>query len=250
MKNIKVSCINRSHEDPENFLNNIVRITFSKNFNKSDNIVNEIVNKKNDNFNLLTNTIEMNHQSILEHVTVSYLIEGASRSLLAQITRHRLFSFLSASQHYMDYSDMADFVIPIEIEKQGTEYVKEYLDSCKKSIIEYKNLIDKGIDHSVARQVLPNGMKNQLIITGNLRQWMNFLNLRLCGRNTSEIEYIAYLIKQDLNNYVPHVAKYMVPDCVKLGKCTQGTKSCCNKYSDENEYNKFKILIKENNNEN
>lgn len=246
MKNIKVTCINKSHEDPENFLNNIVRITFSKKFNTSNNMSAEITDKKNNNFDLLINTIEMNHQSILEHVTVSYLIEGASRSFLAQITRHRLFSFLSASQHYMDYTDMADFVIPVEIENRGTEYVKEYLESCKKSILEYKNLIDKGIDHSVARQILPNGTRNQLIITGNLRQWMNFLNLRLCGRNTSEIEYVAYLIKKDLETYVPHIAPYMVPDCIKLGKCTQGNKSCKHYYSDEKEKEKFKVLLNEN----
>lgn len=244
MKNIKVTCLNRSHEDPENFLNNIVRITFSKKLSKTDNITTEIIDRKNDDFNLLLNTIKMNHHSILEHVTVSYAIEGASRSLLAQITRHRLFSFLSASQHYMDYSDMADFVVPIEIEQQGPEYVKEYLKACKKSIEEYKNLIDKGIDHSVARQVLPNGMKNQLIITGNLRQWMNFLNLRLCGRNTSEIEYIAWLIKEDLKQYVPHIAEYMAPDCVLRGRCTQGKLCCGVKYSDENEKEKFKVLCK------
>ena len=194
MDKIKVTCLNRSHEDPENFLNYIVRITFSKKLSKTDDMASEITDRKNDNFNLLINTIEMNHQSILEHVNVTYAIEGASRSFLAQITRHRLFSFLSASQHYMDYSDMADFVVPVEIQEQGPTYVKEYLEACKKSILEYKSLIDKGIDHSVARQVLPNGMKNQLIITGNLRQWKNFLNLRLCGRNTSEIEYVAHLI--------------------------------------------------------
>ena len=244
MNNINVTCLNRSHPDPENFLNNIVRITFSKKLNKSANIANEILASKNDNFDLLINTIEMNHQSILEHVNVTYAIEGASRSFLAQITRHRLFSFLSASQHYMDYSDMADFVVPIEIQNQGDKYVKEYLEACKKSIIEYKNLIEKGIDHSVARQVLPNGMKNQLIITGNLRQWKNFLNLRLCGRNTSEIEYVAFLIKQDLDNYIPTISKYMVPDCILLGKCTQGNKSCGEKYSDEKEKEKFKILCK------
>lgn len=242
MDKIKVTCLNRSHEDPENFLNNIVRITFSKKLSKTDDMASEITDRKNDNFNLLINTIEMNHQSILEHVNVTYAIEGASRSFLAQITRHRLFSFLSASQHYMDYSDMADFVVPVEIQEQGPGYVKEYLEACKKSILEYKSLIEKGIDHSVARQVLPNGMKNQLIITGNLRQWKNFLNLRLCGRNTSEIEYVAHLIKEDLNNYVPNIAKYMVPDCVLLGKCTQGNKTCGEKYNDEKEKEKFKIL--------
>ena len=238
MKNIKITRLNASHDNPEQFLNNIVRITFSKKLSKTDNIYDEIVNKENDNLNLLTNTIEMNHQSILEHVTVTYAITGASRSFLSQITRHRLFSFLSASQHYMDYSDMADFVVPVELEGHPDK-IKEYLEGCKASINTYKKLIADGVDHSVARQVLPNGMRNQLIITVNLRQWMNFLNLRLCGRNTSEIEYVAYLIKKDLETYVPHITPYMVPDCIKLGHCTQGNKSCGHKYSDENEEIKF-----------
>ena len=245
MKNIKVTRLNASHEDPENFLNNLVRITFSKKLSAKDDIYDELVTRKNDNLSMLTNIIEMNHQSILEHVNVTYAITGASRSFLAQITRHRHFSFLSASQHYIDYSDMADFVIPIEIEQQGPEMVKKYLESCKKSVDEYKSLIEDGVDHSVARQVLPNGMKNQLVVTGNLRQWLNFLNLRLCGRNTSEIEYVAYLIKQDLNNYVPTIAKYMVPDSISRGYCTQGNKTCGHKYSDKHEAEKFKILNKE-----
>ena len=71
---------------------------------------------------------------------------------------------------------------------------------------------------------------------------MNFLNLRLCGRNTSEIEYISFLIRKDLKKYIPHIAEYMVPDCILRNKCQQGKLSCCSKYSDKNEYEKFKIL--------
>lgn len=242
MKNIKVTRLNASHENPENFLNNLVRITFSKKLSAQDDIYDELMTRESTNLSMLKNIIEMNHQSILEHVNVTYAITGASRSFLAQITRHRHFSFLSASQHYIDYSDMADFVVPIEIEQQGPEMVKKYLESCKKSVEEYKSLIADGVDHSVARQVLPNGMKNQLVVTGNLRQWLNFLNLRLCARNTSEIEYVAHLIKEDLNEYVPTVAKYMAPDCVALGRCTQGNKTCGHPYSDEHEAEKFKIL--------
>lgn len=244
MKNIQVIRLNASHADPENFLNNLVKITFQKKLSTTDDIYNELMNVHTDNKKLLINTIEMNHQSILEHVTVTYAITGASRSFLSQITRHRLFSFLSASQHYMDYSDMADFVIPVELENADINLKKQYLIGCKNSVEEYKNLIKNNVDHSVARQVLPNGMRNQLIVTGNLRQWLNFLNLRLCNRNTSEIEYVAYLIREDLKNYVPTVANYMVPDCVKLGYCTQGTKSCGMPYSDDNEKSKFKVLLK------
>lgn len=311
MKNIQIVNLNKSHDNPEAFINNIVNLTFSKKLNASDNIsdmllelnikeiktlketivnlqsdlnnkdllsenqfldfmdIEEMLNKvivtkdidlyntaiirirkleKDLNINIYNNTlnniIEMNHTGMLEHINVTYLIQGASRSFLAQIIRHRLFSFVSASQHYMDYSDFADFVVPVEIEKQGTEMTKEYLEANKKSLLEYKDLIAKGIDPSVARQLLPNSMRNNLIVTGNLREWLNFMNLRLCNRNTSEIQYVAMLIKDDLLTYVPTIGSYMTPDCVKEGHCTQKHLCCGDIYSDEKCHDKYKILIK------
>lgn len=242
MKNIKVISLNKSHEKPEEFIANIVNLTFSKRLNTSDNPEEMILNTEKANINTLKNVCEMNHTGMLEHVNCTYLIQGASRSFLSQITRHRLFSFVSASQHYMDYSDFADFVIPIEIEKLGQKYIDIYLESNKETLKKYKELITSGIDPSVARQVLPNSMRNNLIVTGNLRQWLNFLNLRLCNRNTSEIQYVALLIKEDLNKYVPTIAKYMNPDCVTLGKCTQKHMCCGTIYSDNDCAMKYKLL--------
>ena len=97
----------------------------------------------------------------------------------------------------------------------------------------YKKLIEMGLDHSVARQVLPNAMRNNLVMTGNLREWKNFLAQRLCGRNTSEIEYIAYLIYKELEKYNPLVMKYTGPACKVFGKCNQGDKSCGQIYLEE-----------------
>ena len=161
------------------------------------------------------------------------MIEGASRSLLAQITRHRLFSFTSGSQHYIDYSKIGDFEIPVELLNQPIELQEKYKESLQNSMEDYKKLIGMGIDHSVARQVLPNAMRNNLIMTGNLREWCHFLNLRLCGRNTSEIQYIAYLIYEELKKYNPVIMNQVGPDCIQKGKCTQGHKSCgviCSEY--------------------
>lgn len=192
----------------------------------------------------LRNVVEMKHTGMLEHVNCTYLIQGASRSFLAQITRHRLFSFVSASQHYMDYSDFGDFVIPIELENADPELKKKYLEGNKKALQEYSKLIKEGIPHEAARQLLPNSMRNNLIVTGNLREWLNFLNLRLCNRNTTEIQYVAMLIKEDLKKYVPTLSEYMAPDCITEGHCTQKHLYCGETYSDEKITEKYKVLTK------
>lgn len=248
MKNIKVSSLNKSHENPEEFIANIVNLTFSKKLNTADKPNELLLDKNRAKLTTLKNVIEMNHTGMLEHVNCTYLVQGASRSFLSQITRHRLFSFVSASQHYMDYSDFADFVIPIEIEEQGPETVKKYLEANKQALLAYQKLINDGIKAEVARQVLPNSMRNNLIITGNLREWMNFMNLRLCNRNTSEIQYVAHLIKEDLKEYVPTIAEYMGPDCLN-GPCTQKHLFCGEKYSDNQMKERYKVLKYENKND-
>lgn len=244
MDKIKVIRIAQTTDHPEEYLNNLVKITFSKKLNKGKNVIETILDTTPGDLKLLNNIIKMNHTSILEQVDLTYAIIGASRSLLAQITRHRMASFLSSSQHYIDHTEMNDYEIPIEIiELDDPEVTKTYLEGCEAAKSSYDKLVNElGIDHAVARQTLPNAQRNTLIMKANLRSWMNFLNLRLCARNTSEIEYIAWLIKQDLNKYIPNVSKYFAPDCVVKGHCTQGKMCCGVKYNDENEKEKFKIL--------
>lgn len=58
---------------------------------------------------------KMGHQSPLEHASFSFAIEGVSRSLLAQITRHRIASFSVQSQRYVDMSDKFDPITPTDI---------------------------------------------------------------------------------------------------------------------------------------
>lgn len=247
MDKIKVIRIAQTTDHPEEYLNNLVKITFSKKLNKGNDVVETILDTSPSDLKLLKNIIEMNHTSVLEQVDVTYAIVGASRSLLAQITRHRMSSFLSSSQHYIDHTEMNDYEVPIEILQLDDPQITEtYLNGCKAAKEAYDKLVNEcGVDHSVARQTLPNAQRNTLIMKANLRSWLNFLNLRLCGRNTSEIEYVAWLIKQDLKQYIPHIADYFAPDCVLRGKCSQGNKCCGTKYSDEHEQLKFSWLKKE-----
>lgn len=231
MNKIKIKLLNKMEITDDRYLSNITKITYSEKLNGKQDIAEQLLDISKTNTNIVENVVKFNHTSILEHLNYTFLIEGASRSFLAQVTRHRHFSFTSGSQHYIDYSKIADFVIPIELleienESERSIKISKYLSANSESLEKYTKLIEDDVKPEVARQVLPNGMRNNLIITGNLRQFINFLNQRLCFRNTSEIQYIAYKIYQELYKLNPEIMKQVGPDCIVRGFCTQGHKSC------------------------
>ena len=217
----------------EQLLDNIIGVTFKKSLNKGQNVEESLVDNRKtiEELKLLRNVLDQNHGSVLEHVYVTYAVINASRSYLAQQTRHRMFNYTSSSQHYIDHTEMSDAEIPVELLKvDNPEVIDFYLGAYKDVKEAYNTLISKyGIDHSVARQLLPNAQRNLLIVTANIRSWINFMN----QRNTSEIQYIAYLIREDLKKLVPTCAEYMVPDCISLGHCTQKAMSCGHVWSEE-----------------
>ncbi len=246
MNKIKVTMINHSKNYSDQYLSSLVRLTYSEKLNGNEDVASQLLDYENVSTNLIDNCVKFNHTSILEQVSYSFMIDGASRSFLAQVTRHRLFSFISGSQHYIDYSKIGGFEVPIELLNESFDIQEKYQESLNNSMEDYKKLIELGVDHSVARQVLPNAMRNNLIVTGNLREFCNFLNLRLCGRNTSEIQYIAYLIYKELLKYNPVIMKQVGPDCIQKGKCSQGHKTCGVMHTLEVLDGKFEKLLKEN----
>ena len=60
----------------------------------------------------LEKLMSMGHESVLEHVSFTFLIEGVSRVLLAQLTRHRIASFSVQSQRYVSYKDGFGYIVP------------------------------------------------------------------------------------------------------------------------------------------
>lgn len=129
----------------------------------------------------------------------------------------------------MDYSAARDdideyFLTPIEIMLGTDEQKKLYRESCIRSINDYCRLIKLGQKCEVARDVLPNSFRSSMIWTVNLRSLKNFLNLRLCGVNTSEINYCAMLIYEELAKMFPAISQYFVPDCAQpfCPGCRQG----------------------------
>ena len=118
------------------------------------------------------------------------------------------------------------FVMPVEIMKSSKDVQDMYVQSCRKSIQDYCDLIEKGVECEVARDVLPLSFRSTGVWTANLRSIKNFLNLRLCGVNTQEINYCAMLVYEELKKLFPTIYRYFEPDCSSLccGRCSQGNR--------------------------
>ena len=173
------------------------------------------------------------HPTIQKFGVINVVVVGASRRFLAQITRHQNeVKFMSASCQYSDYSDDADFVIPYNLLDDENPLRKvnrnEYINTCKDSMKRYKELVIDGVDHDEAAYVLPQGLRNVLIISATPYQWAHMIKQRICRRNTIETRYVMLKIWEKLRNYNRVLFDLnCAPDCWK-GKCPEG-KFCCGK---------------------
>ena len=191
----------------------------------------------------------LGHQSPIEHAVFTFGIEGVSRALLAQITRHRIASFSVQSQRYVRLDDFR-YVVPPEIEaipeaKEAflasmEEDAKRYLDLAHKLEEGHTaRLMAEGMPEKQARAkaskqanedarfVLPNACETKMVVTMNARSLQNFFHLRCCSRAQWEIRELAEKMFELVYPVAPHIFAKSGPACVS-GPCPEG-KMCCGK---------------------
>ncbi len=181
----------------------------------------------------------LGHESPMEHMNFTFGIENVSRSLLAQITRHRHASFSVQSQRYVKEFDF-EFITPPQI-ADNTEAKKIYLATMQDIATSYNTLadmlkkanIESGMDEKSAekkaiedaRYVLPNACTTKMIVTMNARSLMNFFKLRCCNRAQWEIRELAFQMLMLVKQVAPAVFRDAGPSCVR-GACSEGKMSC------------------------
>ena len=190
---------------------------------------------------------EIGHESPIEHASFTFGIEGVSRALLAQITRHRLASYSVQSQRYVKES-MFSYVLPPEIER-CPEAKEEFIRAMKEDQKHYDRLtgmlkkrhkeafLENGRDEKEAdrlaekkamedaRFVLPNACETKMVCTFNARSLMNFFTHRCCNRAQWEIREVATKMLKLVLEVAPHLFKNAGPSCVR-GTCPEGKMSC------------------------
>ncbi|MCD7754104.1 MAG: FAD-dependent thymidylate synthase [Clostridiales bacterium] len=189
----------------------------------------------------------LGHASPIEHASFTFAIEGVSRSLLAQITRHRIASYSVQSQRYVRLDDF-HFVIPPEVEadpaakaaflqameEEGRHYlnIAAALQEKHRKELMAQGLSEQEADKKAeklanedARFVLPNACETKMVVTMNARSLQNFFRARCCNRAQWEIRALAEEMYRLLYPVAPALFENMGPGCV-CGGCTEGKMSC------------------------
>ena len=190
---------------------------------------------------------EIGHESPIEHVSFTFGIEGVSRALLAQITRHRMASFSVQSQRYVAEKSF-EYVTPPEIAAvpEAEALFKEAMAEDQRRYDEItailkekhkKAFLDSGKDEKTAermaekkaiedaRFVLPNACETKMILTMNCRSLLNFFRHRCCNRAQWEIQDVANQMLSLVKDVAPEIFKKAGPPCV-AGVCPEGKMSC------------------------
>lgn len=162
------------------------------------------------------------HESILEHVTFTFRVEGVSRALLAQLTRHRIASFSVESQRYVRMDDPS-FVCPDSMERG--DMMGEIVMARQAIKRVYDKAIELGIPEEDARYILPNATTTRLIMTMNARELRHFFSLRCCNRAQWEIREMADRMLEKCRAVAPELFEGAGPGCVR-GACPEGKRSC------------------------
>ena len=187
----------------------------------------------------LQHALDSNHLSVTEHATFTFYVDGVSRALLAQLTRHRIASFSVQSQRYVSM-DGFDFVIPPEISKLGKKAEDEFARQmmtinqwyCEWSERLVQNGRKKTHANEDARFVLPNAAATCLLVTMNARELMHFFELRCCTHAQWEIRELAWAMLKECQKEAPKIFEKAGPGCVS-GSCPEGSRSCRMLWKDE-----------------
>ena len=197
-------------------------------------------NKKDKPEGLLSYLVRHKHWSPFEHGHATFEIE-TSKAIGIQLIRHRSFSFQEFSQRYQDVNRLGDIFEPIELRAQcednrqsSTEIinpqlyrkfnggsVKPYkanivIDRFLKGAQDlYTDLLEAGVAREQARMVLPLATTTKIHMTGSIRSWIHFLELRDDEHAQKEIQLVAQEIKRIFIDKFPIISKaleYEVPN--------------------------------------
>ena len=167
---------------------------------------------------------DLGHESPIEHASYTFAVEGVSRALLAQLTRHRIASYSVQSQRYVDKAEFA-YIIPPSIE-DDPELREKYVDCMEMLDTYYTYFRSANIPNEDARFVLPNACDTRIIFTMNARSLHNFFRLRCCNRAQWEIRTMADEMLRLCREVSPVLFRNAGPSCAVTGKCSEGAMCC------------------------
>ena len=168
---------------------------------------------------LIKYLIKHKHWSPFELASATFEIK-TSRAIAAQILRHRSFSFQEFSQRYAEVTNFEDIELRLQGKTNrqvGNEVVDPEIGNAKASFLIknhihesqrlYEDLISQGVAKECARMVLPLSTESTLYMSGTLRSWIHYIQIRATEDTQKEHREIALEIKENLKKLFPNVSE-------------------------------------------
>ena len=160
--------------------------------------------------------IERNHGAMLEHAHVSLRIT-CDRGVTHEIVRHRLASYAQESTRYCNYAkekfgNQITYIDPVPgftIEnraysvEQMEAIMAEWIAACEDAERHYLRLIELGCSPQMARGVLNNATKTEIVVTMNMREWRHFIGLRTSAAAHPQMREIAQEVLRIFREKLP-----------------------------------------------
>ena len=154
--------------------------------------------KLGDAENFVRSIIKRGHESVLEHVSLTFKIV-CDRAIMAELTRHRLASFTVESTRYVKYDELKTILPTCGV---ALNYIEDV----------YKALLEDGKPPEIARSVLPLCTATTIYMTCNLREWRHVLKLRTAKAAHPQMRQIMNQILAVFKEKLPVIVEDILED--------------------------------------
>ena len=199
MRVIKPSIEILSKESYEDMLE-IIEIAGRTCYKSEDNITDDSAER------FIKSLMDKKHKSVLEHAKVTIRVI-CDRGVTHEIVRHRMASYSQESTRYCNYSkdkfgNEITVIKPCFLEEDTKKYYL-WLKTCENCEKAYFEMLDIGMTPQEARDILPNSLKTEIVMTLNISSWRNFLELRNSKAAHPQMREVSSMIYDEFEQKYP-----------------------------------------------
>lgn len=171
------------------------------------------------NADYLANVIRQGHTSVLAHASFTFRFSDVSRSLTHELIRHRFLAFSELSQRYVDMSESYTVLPPLFRDGDDEWALGDISYNHARALEIYDELVESAIARGATRKearqaarcVLPGGTNTNIIVSGNVRAWRDFLVQRNTEHADAEIHEVAAEVLRLISEHAPNSVSDLQP---------------------------------------
>ncbi len=150
--------------------------------------------------------VDKGHHSVIEHASATFRIV-TDRGVTHELVRHRLASYSQESTRYCNYGKEKFGGEITVIQPPGLDAGQLSLWRSTIRSIEsvYLKFVEEGVSPQIARSILPNCLKTEIVVTANLREWIHIIKLRTSSAAHPQIRQVIGMVQDILVRNCPEV---------------------------------------------